>query len=151
RARDALAAQGLHEAVTWGFVPRAWLKALGKGRAGRALDEGVVVKNPISADYEVMRTSLFPGLDEAARRNLMRGVPDVALFEVGPVVLRGADAKEHPSEPMIAAGILIGRGPEWLKPGATLDFYDAKRIVDELLRALGIDEPSYRLAGAENP
>ena len=152
RARDVLAAQGLHEAVTWGFVPRPWLEALGKARRnGAPLSDGIAVKNPISADYEVMRTSLFPGLAEAARRNLMRGVPDVALFEVGPVVLRGADAKEHPSEPMIAAGILIGRRPEWLKPGAPLDFFDAKRIVDELLRALGIDEPSYRLAGGESP
>jgi phenylalanyl-tRNA synthetase beta chain len=152
RARDVLAAQGLHEAVTWGFVPRPWLEALGKARRnGAPLSEGIAVKNPISADYEVMRTSLFPGLAEAARRNLMRGVPDVALFEVGPVVLRGADAKEHPTEPMIAAGILIGRRPEWLKPGAPFDFYDAKRIADELLRALGIDEPSYRLAGGENP
>jgi len=152
RARDVLAAQGLHEAVTWGFVPRPWLEALGKARRnGAPLSDGIAVKNPISADYEVMRTSLFPGLAEAARRNLMRGVPDVALFEIGPVVLRGADAKEHPSEPMIAAGILIGRRPEWLKPGAPFDFYDAKRIADELLRALGIDEPSYRLAGGENP
>ncbi len=118
RARDVLAAQGLHEAVTWGFVPRPWLEALGKARRnGAPLGDGIAVKNPISSDYEVMRTSLFPGLAEAARRNLMRGVPDVALFEVGPVVLRGADAKEHPTEPTIAAGILLGRRPEWLKPG----------------------------------
>jgi phenylalanyl-tRNA synthetase beta chain len=145
RARDGLAAQGLHEAVTWGFVPRHWLKALGKGRPGRQLDEGVIVKNPISADYEVMRTSLFPGLAEAARRNLARGVPDVALFEVGPVVIRGADpVKDHPIEPMYAAGILVGRRADWLKAGSMFDFYDAKRIVDELLRALGIEDASYR-------
>jgi phenylalanyl-tRNA synthetase beta chain len=146
RARDTLAAQGLHEAATWGFVPRPWLKALGKGRQGRPLDDGIAVKNPISSDYEVMRTSLFPGLADAARRNLQRGVADVALFEVGPVVIRGADPKDHPTEPMQAAGILVGRRPDWLKPGLALDFFDAKRIVDELLRALGIDEPSCRPA-----
>ncbi len=145
RARDVLAAQGMYEAVTWGFVPRPWLEALGKARRnGSPLADGIAVKNPISSDYEVMRTSLFPGLAEAARRNLIRGVLDVALFEVGPIVLRGLDAKEHPAEPTIAAGILIGWRPEWLKPGAAFDFYDAKRIADELLRALGIDEPSYR-------
>lgn len=143
RARDALAAQGLHEAVTWGFVPRPWLKSLGKGRAGRTLDDGVAVKNPISADYEVMRTSLFPGLAEAARRNLARGVADVWLFEVGPVVLRASDPKDHPVEPLIAAGILVGRRADWLKPGQAVDFFDAKRVVDELLRALGIDEATY--------
>ncbi len=153
RARDVLASQGLHEAVTWGFVPRPWLEALGKARHnGAPLADGVAVKNPISSDYEVMRTSLFPGLCEAARRNLMRGVPDVALFEVGPVVLRGADAKEHPSEPTIAAGILVGRRPEWLQARRfARHFYDVKRIVDELLRALGIEEPSYRASAGETP
>ena len=29
RARDALAALGLHEIVSWGFVPRGWLAPLG--------------------------------------------------------------------------------------------------------------------------
>ncbi len=152
RARDALAAQGLHEAVTWGFVPRPWLEALGKGRrGGAALADGISVKNPISSDYEVMRTSLFPGLAEAARRNLMRGVPDVALFEVGPVVLRAADPKELPWEPTYAAGILIGRRADWLKPGTELDFFDAKRAVDELLRALGVDDASFRAGESGDP
>ena len=149
RARDVLAAQGLHEAVTWGFVPRPWLAALGKGRQGQSLSDGVAVKNPISSDYEVMRTSLFTGLADAARRNRQRGVTDVALFEVGPTVLRVSDPKEHPSEPTIAAGILIGHRAAWLKPGDPIDFFDAKRIVDELVRSLGIDVASYRAGGGE--
>ena len=53
------------------------------------------VKNPISADYEVMRTWLVPGLLETLRRNTARGVGDVRLFEVGPVV-RGAAAGAPP-------------------------------------------------------
>ena len=148
RARDVLAAQGLHEAVTWGFVPRPWLKSLGKGRQGRSLVEGLAVKNPISSDYEVMRTSLFPGLADAARRNVLRGVAEVGLFEVGPVVIRPADLKDHPLEPTIAAGILIGHRGGWLKPGEPIDFYDAKRVVNELLRALGIEAASYRSSAA---
>src|SRR4029079_19008701 len=113
RARDLLAALGLSEIVSWGFVPRGWLAPL-----GAPLAEGVVVKNPISADYELMRTSLLPALLDAARRNVARGVPDVGLFEVGPVVARAADAKEAPHEPTYAAAILVGRRPDWLKPGA---------------------------------
>ena len=70
-----------------------------------------MVKNPISADYEVMRTSLLPGLIDAAKRNVARGIPDVGLFEVGPVVRRAADTKEPPAEPTYAAAILVGRRP----------------------------------------
>jgi len=157
RARDALAAQGLHEIVTWGFVPRGWLAPLGGGRKDHPLVDGVTVKNPISADYEVMRTSLFPGLVEAAKRNLARGVPDAALFEVGPVVQRAAqenkdankdahkDAPKEPfREPARAAALLVGRRAGWLKPGEPLDFFDAKRILDELLRSLGVEGAVYR-------
>ncbi len=136
RAREQLAALGLSEIVSWGFVPRAQLAPLGAG-----LSEGVVVKNPISADYEVMRTSLLPGLIDAAKRNVARGIPDVGLFEVGPVVRRAADAKEPPAEPTYAAAILVGRRPGWLKPGEPLEFADAKLVAVELLRALGITEP----------
>jgi phenylalanyl-tRNA synthetase beta chain len=148
RARDTLAALGLHEAATWAFVPRGWLLGLANGRKDHPLADGVVVKNPISADYEVMRTSLLPGLVDAAKRNLARGVADVALFEVGPVVRREAgDAKEPTREPTYAAAIWVGRNAGWLKPGEALDFFDAKRAAVELLRALGVSSPVFRARG----
>jgi phenylalanyl-tRNA synthetase beta chain len=138
RARDLLASLGLSEIVSWGFVPRGWLGAL-----GAPLAEGVVVKNPISADYEVMRTSLLPGLADAAKRNLARGIADLGLFEVGPVVRRAADSKEPPSEPSHAAAILLGRGAGWLRPGAALDFFDAKHVAIEVLAGLGVSTPRF--------
>ena len=142
RAREALAALGLTEIVSWGFVPRGWLTAL-----GAPLDDGIAVKNPISADYEVMRTSLLPGLVDAARRNLARSVPDVGLFEVGPVVRRAADPKEAPVETTFAAAILLGRRPDWLRRTEPIDFYDLKEVALELLRALGATAPRFTPAG----
>ena len=138
RARDALAALGLVEIVSWGFVPRPWLAALGS-----ELENGVAVKNPISTDYELMRTSLLPGLVDAAKRNLARSVPDVALFEVGPVVRRTDDPKEPTIEPVNAAALLMGRRAGWLRPDGPVDFFDAKRIARELLRAMGITDPVF--------
>jgi phenylalanyl-tRNA synthetase beta chain len=138
RARDLLAAAGLSEIVSWAFVPRSWSAPL-----GASLSEGVVVKNPISADYEVMRTSLLPGLVDAAKRNVARGTRDFGLYEVGAVVWRGADAKHDPKEPTYAAAILVGRRAGWLRPGEPLDYYDAKGIATELLRGLGISSPRF--------
>jgi phenylalanyl-tRNA synthetase beta chain len=143
RARDLLAALGLQEIISWGFVPRPWLAALGEAAGAPALADGVAVKNPISADYELMRTSLLPLLVDAAKRNLARGVLDVGLYEVGPIVRRAADAKEAPVEPVHAAAILVGRRPGWLKPGAAVDFFDAKQIALELLRGLGVAAPVF--------
>jgi len=138
RARDQLAALGLAEIVSWGFVPRGWLAPL-----GAPLDAGILVKNPISADYELMRTSLLPALLDAARRNVARGVADVGLFEVGPVVWRAGDAKEAPPEPTYAAAILVGHHAGWLKPGAGVDFFDGKHVAVELLRGLGVASPRF--------
>jgi phenylalanyl-tRNA synthetase beta chain len=119
-------------------VPRAWLAPL-----GAPLADGVVVKNPISSDYELMRTSLLPALLDAARRNVARGVADVGLFEVGPAVWRGAEAKEAPHEPSYAAAILVGRCADWLRPGPAVDFFDGKHVGVELLRGLGVASPRF--------
>jgi len=147
RARACLAALGLHEVITWAFVPRGWL-APGDGDA--TLANGVVVKNPISADYELMRTSLLPGLVDAAKRNLARGATDFGLFEVGPVVRRLADAREAPAEPSFAAAIMLGHRPGWLKPGEALDFFDAKQVFGELAAGLSVDNCRF-VAGAAGP
>ena len=147
RARDTLAALGLHEIVGWAFVPRAALAALGDSR----LATGITVQNPISSDYEVMRTSLLPGLAEAARRNLARGVSDVRLFEVGPTVFPEA-GDDHHRQLTTAAGLLAGTRAGWLKPGAPLDFFDLKRVVLELLARLGVRAPRFTaFAGGAAP
>jgi phenylalanyl-tRNA synthetase beta chain len=136
RARDVLAALGLSEVVTWGFVPRAALMAIAGGDP--TLGEGLVVKNPISSDYEVMRTSLLPGMAAALGRNLARGLHDVRLFEVGPVVWRAAASPGEPLQREQAALLLAGRAGGWLKPGEPLDFFDLKRAVEGVLAAFGV-------------
>ncbi len=138
RARDVLCAMGLHEVATWAFLPRAALAALGDPQLG----EAIAVRNPISSDYELMRTSLIPGLAEAARRNLARGVADVGLFEVGPVV-RPVPGDEHHRQLTYASGLLVGRRDGWLKPGEPVDFFDLKNVVVELLNGLGVREPRF--------
>ncbi|MBC8131636.1 MAG: phenylalanine--tRNA ligase subunit beta, partial [Deltaproteobacteria bacterium] len=146
RARTILAALGLHEIAGWAFVPRAALVALGDPTLAAA----IAVKNPISADYEVMRTSLLPGLAEAARRNVAHGVADVRLFEVGPVVhpLPGDD---HHVQSNMVGGVLIGRDAGWLKAGAPIDFFDAKHAVVELVKGLTGVDPRFAAIGTSVP
>jgi phenylalanyl-tRNA synthetase beta chain len=87
-------------------------------------------------EQSVMRRSLLPGLCLALQRNLSRGNSDVRIFEVGAIFLpRGNN--ELPDERWCAAGLLHGHADGWLKPGAALDFFDVKGVVEELVRALG--------------
>ena len=143
RARALLASAGLHEIVSWAFVPRSALAAVSADGEDKELADGIAVQNPISADYEVMRTTLLPGLADALKRNLARGVSDAWLFEVGRVVRRPAQAGDAPVEKTHAAGLITGRRAEWLKPGEPVDFYDIKRVVQDLLRGFGVQDARY--------
>ena len=144
RARALLASAGLHEIVSWAFVPRSALAVVSAEGAQKELADAIALQNPISSDYEVMRTTLLPGLADALKRNLARGVCDVWLFEVGRVVRRPAKPGEAPVERAHAAGLITGGRAEWLKPGDPVDFYDLKRIVEDLLRGFRLPDPQYR-------
>ncbi|MEA2882649.1 MAG: phenylalanyl-tRNA synthetase beta chain, partial [Bradyrhizobium sp.] len=79
RAKRALAARGMVEAVTWSFIAKPAAELFGGGQAELAL------ASPIASDLSDMRPSLLPGLVAAAQANADRGFSDIALFEVGQV------------------------------------------------------------------
>ncbi len=131
-ARDALRGLGLDEVVTYGFVAPAWLRALGSDER-----RWVRVTNPLRDEQSVMRTTLVAGLCQALQRNLSRDQHDVRIFEVGGVFKLAQGTKDPSEERWHVAGLLHGRAEGWLKPGAPLDFYDVKGVVEQLLEALG--------------
>lgn len=135
RAKRALAARGLVEAVTWSFISEAQAALFGGGTPALKL------ANPISADMSDMRPSLIPGLVTAAQRNADRGLSDVALFEVGQVF-----AGDRPKDQTIAATVVRrgtagegGSGRHWSGKADPVSVYDAKADALALLDALGFD------------
>jgi len=133
KARRALAARGLTEAVTWSFVSKREAELFGGGSAPLAL------VNPIAAELSDMRPSLIPGLVMAAQRNAHRGYPDVALFEVGQI-FKG----DKPEDQFTAATSLrralakaSGIGRHWSSKVAPVDAFDAKADVFAVLSAAG--------------
>ncbi|OGL60930.1 MAG: phenylalanine--tRNA ligase subunit beta [Candidatus Tectomicrobia bacterium RIFCSPLOWO2_12_FULL_69_37] len=76
-AREAMLSAGYSEAINYSFVSSAGLARLGMG-------EGAVpLRNPLSAEMDVLRTTLLAGLLGNAALNLNRGVEEVRLFEIG--------------------------------------------------------------------
>ena len=128
RARDALMGLGFDEVVTYALVAPERLRAFG-------VENFLRIANPIREELSAMRTTLIAGLTGALERNLLRGVADVKLFEVGEVFLPTGGAM--PDERRRVAGVLAGRADGWLRPGAELDLFDVKGAVEELLSALG--------------
>jgi phenylalanyl-tRNA synthetase beta chain len=157
RARRALAAAGLAEAITFGFTSRERVAAL-RLPGGDRRNQPIALRNPMSVEQAVMRTSLVPNLLAAVARNRSFGVGDVALFEVGSIFLRppGAPPDGEISglavEPVVATGMLVGRRPAWLGDAGSWDFFDARGFAETLVRALTGDAGAVRVApGADQP
>jgi phenylalanyl-tRNA synthetase beta chain len=140
-ARRALAAAGASEAITYGFQSAERAGALGLPGTDRR-SQPIAIKNPMSGEQAVMRTSLLPNLGAAIARNQSHGRPDVCIFEVGSVFLRrGEGMTERPmhelaDEPVWAAGVLAGKRPGRIGDGPAWDVFDAKALALEAIRAV---------------
>jgi phenylalanyl-tRNA synthetase beta chain len=133
KAKRALAARGLLEAVIWSFVAKQQAELFGGGKPELAL------ANPIASDLSDMRPSLIPGLVAAAQNNADRGFPNAALFEVGQV-FRG----DRPQDQLTAASGVRralakanGIGRHWSTSTAAVDAFDAKADALAVLAAAG--------------
>jgi len=125
-ARTAAAELGLSEALTYGFVAPWELEALSAPAAS------VRLKNPLTEERSVMRTSLLPGLLDALKRSRRHGVGDVRLFTVGRTFLP-SDQGPLPQEREGLAVVLAGERQNGLEKPQPLDVYDAKGLARELV------------------
>lgn len=127
--KRAIAARGLNEAVTWSFTSSKAAELFG------GVPDTLRLANPISNDLDVMRPSILPNLIYATRRNLARGYPDFAIFEVGP--------QYHDDTPegqrTVATGLRVGRVGvnDWAERERPTDLFDAKADAMAALEAMG--------------
>jgi phenylalanyl-tRNA synthetase beta chain len=98
------------------------------------------ILNPLTEDQAVMRTSLVPGLIEAAVYNIARQVKNLKLFEIGKIFIK-SDRQDLPLEPEILTALWTGtrNDTSWHQREIPCDFYDIKGCVDELIRTLKIN------------
>lgn len=166
RAGLALAGTGIVDVLTYPFIGEQDLDALlipaddVRRRAPR-------LANPLSEEQPLLRTSLLPGLMAAARRNLSRGLDDIALGEIGRVfVLRegqvpgGAEAPARPGverrpseEQLEAIEGLLPRQPHhlavvlsgqreaagWWGAGREVSWADSIEIARSVGQVIGVD------------
>ena len=133
KAKRALAARGMVEAVTWSFIAKAQAELFGGGKPS--------LRSPIRSrpTSPTCGRACIPGLVAAAQKNADRGFPDVALFEVGQI-FRG----DRPEDQFIAAAGMrralakaSGSGRHWSSPAAEVDAFDAKGDALAVLAAAG--------------
>jgi phenylalanyl-tRNA synthetase beta chain len=146
-AEDALVGRGLHEVIGWSFTDPSLLDRLRLG-ADHPLRRVVRLENPMSETQTTMRPTLLGSLLDAARHNVSRNGPDVAIFESG-AVYRAAEAGaaggeshalgELPIEEHHGLGALLtgaldgGASKSWRGERREADFFAVKALLGAVL------------------
>lgn len=140
RTRQLLAARGLWETVTFGFMDSD------KAALFTELKPHLFVSNPVSSELDYMRPSLLPNLLDGVAYNAKRGLGDVDLFEIGPIFNGDKDNEQ----PITVAAIRSGRnhGRHWKAALRSVDIFDAK--ADALAALEMMDAPIGNLSIMRN-
>jgi phenylalanyl-tRNA synthetase beta chain len=143
RIQDLLVDRGYREAITYSFADREILDQLTPEISA------IPLRNPISAELGVMRTTLWAGLLRAAQFNLNRREARARLFESGLRFRRenGAILQEK-----CLAGLLTGLAvdEQWGASPRAADFYDLKADIEAVLDLSGRTD-DIRFAAAIHP
>ena len=146
RIKRFLLAAGMMEAVNYSFCdPNCFEKI--RLPSDSPLRRTLQLRNPLSPEMSVLRTTLIPGLLENTQHNRNHQINTIALFETGSVFVQHGNQKE----PERIAGVLAGQlgdgvyGNLYREP----DFFDIKGLVEGVLEVCGITE--YTLQKTDTP
>lgn len=132
RVQDCLVDRGYQEAITYSFVDEAMQNAVAPG------EQFIRIKNPISSELAVMRTTLWCGLLNAALYNINRQQSRVRLFETG---LRFFYHDGEIQQRKMLSGLALGNinAEQWGEQGRYVDFFDVKADVEALISLAGVE------------
>jgi len=142
--RRNLAGLGLNEIANYSFLSAEMLDLF---RADDA-ESRVLLPNPVSADYAVMRNSLVPQMVAALGRNAARQIPAAAFFEIGDVFIKEKDGSIG-EEGRLCIGLMGNAGDSSAAaPSPEEVFLRVKGIVEAVFRAQHVVcERGERLSG----
>ena len=112
KVREICRALGFSEAMNYSFLSASELDAFDSRE--ESVKRRLVIPDPVSAEYGVMRDSLLPQMYGSLGRNAARQLEDALLFEMGKVFC--LDGKGAPAErEMISLGFFGPVGREALR------------------------------------
>ena len=137
--RDALAAAGMQETISYPLVSPEDLVRLDAGAPGAAGGAGALrVSNPMSADQDILRPTLAASILNTLAYNRGHNDGGFRLFELGRAFIpRSAGL---PQEVELAAGVMHGprHDANWLSVSEPLDFYDLSGTLITALARVGV-------------
>ena len=125
--RKLMVDRGYSEICTYGFLNPKDLE-----KCNIAVGASVIpIKNPLSEDYTVMRTSTIPSIMQAITTNYTKKNENVALFEIGRIFQDNGNIQNGtlPQEETVLTLACYGQQE---------DFYIMKGIIENILEVSGI-------------
>ncbi len=138
RIKHYLLGSGMMEAVNYSFSHPNCFNRI-RLAADNPLRQTLQLKNPLSPEMSVLRTTLLPSLLDNAQHNHNHQIDNIALFEISTVFMKD-------EEPARVAGILAGEigGGVYNNPYRHPDFFDIKGIVEGMLEVSGIIDYTFK-------
>lgn len=145
--RRALLALGFTEAMHYSFLSKGELDAFDPSVKNR-----LVIPNPVSADYGVLRDSLLPQLIGSLGRNAAHQVEACALFEIGRVFTVGKEGRPAEAE-HVSLGMMGPFGRDALNRRASVSDEEAMLWLKGALEALSerLHAPRFCLRPVNHP
>jgi phenylalanyl-tRNA synthetase beta chain len=137
RARNIMVGYGFQELVSFSLTNMDVLVKLSP-ESKKPEPLPVHIANPASSEQEYLRPNLLAGLLVALTLNKAFIDEGLRLFELGKVYLNRNG--ELPDEPDMLCGVLCGPRAErwWQGASEPVEFFDAKGVVEGLLKQIGI-------------
>jgi len=129
---------GMMEAVNYSFMhPNCFDKI--RLAADSPLRDALKLRNPLSPEMSILRTTLMPSLLDNAQHNHNHQINNIALFEMSTVFVKG-------EEPWRITGILAGEigGGVYGNPYKNPDFFDIKGIVERVLEVCCLTDYTFK-------
>ena len=138
--KEILIGCGLNEVITYSFVSPDIFDRI-RIPEGHKLRNAIKIKDPLTIDHSLMRTSLISSLLEIIKWNTNRQAEVVKIFEAGRIYLPYPDKPNSlPKEKLIIAGAInkTGRGDIW-ENSLSLDIFDVKGIIETVFQGLKVE------------
>ena len=133
--RDFMTSCGFYEVITYSFINPRMLDKL-KLPEEHQFRTCIELKNPISEEQGVMRTTLVPGMLDVIQYNLHYRVNSQLFFEIGSIFEAGElPLQELPEENLVLSLGGTGKMPpkNWNTSPQKVDFFYLKGAIEELL------------------
>jgi len=133
--RDLLLALGLNEIITYSLISRRLLSM-----SSLENEPLVDIRNPMSAEQEVMRPSLLPGILNAVLTNVNKGNKNLSFFELGNIYKHIDNAPGHEEIPYLGIAITGEVPARWKSERRAVTFFDIKGIVETFCERLAVED-----------